>query len=115
MAEFMLFVRGGDEGVERLTPDEMQERLQRYIDWSAKLRAEGRNRGSNELASAGKLLRGAPPATVVDGPYTEAKEGIGGYFIIEAADEPEALEIAKHCPVLLYGGVVELRAIIDHS
>lgn len=115
MAEFMLFVRGGDEQIATLTPDEMQERLQRYIDWSARLRAEGRNRGSNELAGAGVFLRGAPPATVIDGPYTEAKEGIGGYFIIDAADEAAAIEIAKECPVLMHGGAVELRAIIDHS
>lgn len=114
MAEFMLFVRGGDATVE-LTPEEMQARLQRYIDWSAKLRAEGRNRGGNELGADGATLRGAPPSTIVDGPYTESKESIGGYFIIEAADNAEAIEIAKGCPALLHGGVVELRAIIDHS
>jgi hypothetical protein len=110
----MLFVRGGDVAVE-LTPAEMQARLQKYIDWSAKLRAQGRNRGSNELGADGTTLRGAPPSTVVDGPYTESKESIGGYFIIEAADRVEAVEIAKGCPALLHGGVVELRAIVDHS
>jgi hypothetical protein len=115
VAEFVLFVRGGDDHISELTPKEMQERLQRYIDWSAKLRAEGRNRGSNELAGAGVILRGAPPTTVVDGPYAEAKEGIGGYYIINAADEAEAIEIARECPALVHGGAVEVRAIIDHS
>jgi hypothetical protein len=52
---------------------------------------------------------------VVDGPYTETKEVIGGYFLIEAADESEAVEIAKACPGLTRGGVVEVRGIIDHS
>ena len=114
MTEFMLFVRGGDGAID-LTPAEMQARLQRYIEWSAKLRAEGRNRGSNELGAEGVTLRGAPPRTVVDGPYTEAKESIGGYFIIEAASQAEAISIAEECPALLHGGIVELRSIVDHS
>ena len=48
---------------------------------------------------------------VVDGPYAEAKEVVGGYFLIEAADYDEAVEISKGCPHLKYGGRIELRQI----
>jgi hypothetical protein len=47
----------------------------------------------------------------MDGPYTETKESVGGYFIVEAASLDEAAEIAKECPALLHDGVVEVREI----
>ncbi len=50
-------------------------------------------------------------ARVVDGPFTEAKEVVGGYWIIQARSTEEALEWAKRCP-----GVncrVELRQIVE--
>ena len=51
--------------------------------------------------------------TVTDGPFAETKEGLGGYYVIEAADLDEAIALAKRCPAP-YGGV-EVRAVIDFS
>ena len=48
--------------------------------------------------------------SVVDGPYSEAKEILGGYFAIEAADYDEAVAISRDCPHLKYGERIELRA-----
>ena len=48
---------------------------------------------------------------MVDGPYTEAKEIVGGYFLIEAVDYDEAVQICRSCPHLKYGGRIELREI----
>ncbi|MGE5132164.1 MAG: YciI family protein [Gemmatimonadota bacterium] len=72
----------------------------------------------------GKLLGGnalQPTATattirgdvVTDGPFAETKEALGGYYLIEARDLDQALEIAKLCPAP-YGGV-EVRPIMDTS
>ena len=111
MAKFMLLIRGGDDETRDYTPEQYQHVIQRYIDWSAKLRREGRNHGGDELKSGGKVVRMRGGQAVVDGPYAETKESIGGYFIIEAADLDEAAEIAKGCPVLLHDGAVEVREI----
>ncbi|MDQ0679727.1 hypothetical protein QFZ30_003109 [Arthrobacter pascens] len=46
--------------------------------------------------------------TVTDGPFAESKETLGGYFLIEAADLDEALEIAKEVPA---GVGVEVRRV----
>ena len=54
--------------------------------------------------------KGGRPA-VVDGPYLETKDVIGGYFVVEADSAAEAGELAKACPAAEYGGV-EVRAII---
>ena len=115
MAEFMLFVRGGDDGAAELSAEEAQKRVQKYIDWSQKLRARGQNLGANELASGGPVLRSSGGEVIIDGPFAETKEVIGGYFHIQAADERAAVEIASECPSLLFGGAVEVREIIDHS
>jgi len=50
---------------------------------------------------------------VVDGPFAETKETIGGYFIINAENLAEAIEITKESPTLSEGGMVELREIED--
>jgi hypothetical protein len=115
MAEYMLFVRGGDQDAAALSPEAAQQRLQKYIDWSRRLREENRSLGANELASEGVVLRARGGEIVVDGPYAETKEAIGGYFHIAAADDSDALDIARQCPALEFGGAVEVRAIIDHS
>jgi hypothetical protein len=115
MAEFMLLIRGGDESAATLSPEQAQQRIQEYINWSRKLREEHRNLGANELAAGGVVLRARGGEVMVDGPFSETKEAIGGYYHIAAADEEEAVEIARECPVLRYGGAVEVRAIVDHS
>jgi hypothetical protein len=50
---------------------------------------------------------------VTDGPFTETKEALGGYYLIEARDLDHALEIAKLCPAP-FGGV-EVRPVMDMS
>jgi hypothetical protein len=114
MATFMLLLRGGGEMLGDYTPEQVQAMIQPYVDWSRSLREAGRLVSADELASGGKTLRANGSGFVVDGPYTETKEDIGGYFIFHAADESEAIEIAKGCPVFTHGGFVEVREIVEH-
>jgi len=50
---------------------------------------------------------------VTNGPFAETAEQLGGFYIIEAASIEEAVEIAKHCPGLEFGGTHEVRPIVD--
>jgi hypothetical protein len=50
---------------------------------------------------------------VTDGPYAEAKEVLGGYFVIEAADLDEAIKWAAKIPAAWDGGKVELRPVLE--
>ena len=53
---------------------------------------------------------------VVDGPFSEAKEVVGGFTIIDVPDLDAAIEMAKSWPNLEFPGVaVEIRPIVDHS
>jgi len=52
-------------------------------------------------------------AQILDGPFAETKEQIGGYHIIECADQAEAVTIAQRIPTLPAGGVVEVRPLVE--
>ena len=48
---------------------------------------------------------------VTDGPYSETKEVLGGYYIIEAGSYDQAIERSRDCPHLEYGGTIEVREV----
>ena len=60
-----------------------------------------------------QLTGAAPDSPVIDGPYSETKESIGGLYIISAADRDDAIRIARECPVFLHGGTVEIVRIVE--
>lgn len=89
---------------------------------------EEMNRYNEELQKAGVLLAldGLHPSTkaarvrvkdgkktIVDGPFTEAKEIVGGYWVIQTRTREEALEWARRVPLAEDGSFVELRQIFD--
>ena len=57
-------------------------------------------------------MNGAGGKNVTDGPYTEGKEVVGGYFIINAKDIDEAVAISKGCPDFELGGSVQVRQVM---
>ena len=68
--------------------------------------------------STATTVRGGPDGkpVVVDGPFSETKETVGGFSIIEAEDLDAALAIAKTWPMLgKIGEQVEVRPIVDHG
>ena len=116
MPQFMLLIRSDDDAT--ITPEQSRAIVEHYMAWARKLQSENRMRGGDELAAGGKTLVGnGSEVRIMDGPYAETKETIGGYFLIEADSEAHAVEIAKECPALRPGSTsaVEVRAIVDHS
>ncbi len=112
MSEFMLLFRGGE--ADRKSPEEMQALVQRYIDWVRDLRAEGKFKAGDELRPDGRIV--AKSGTrLTDAPFAESKDAVGGYFLIEAVDYEEAVQIARSSPNLDNGGWVEIRQISDYQ
>jgi hypothetical protein len=109
-SRFMLILRGGKSD-RTFSPSEYGAVIQKYHDWIDELRKSGRYEGGEPLEEQGKTLSGERGRLVTDGPFAEAKETVGGYFIFKAADLHEAAEIAKGCPILDNGGTVEVRQI----
>lgn len=116
MSQFMLLLYDNEANYERwmrMSPEEMQQAIEKYTAWTEQLAAAGTLRGGEKLYDGtGRVLRGTGAAQrVTDGPFSETKEVIGGYFLIEAADYDEAVRITSSCPHLAFGGTVEVREV----
>ncbi|HEY6348173.1 MAG TPA: YciI family protein [Candidatus Angelobacter sp.] len=107
MSQFMLLLYNDPSGWARLSPEEMQKALEKYMAWRKK--AVDSHRLTQD---AGKVIRsqGGKPRTT-DGPYSETKEVLGGYYTIEAANYDEAVQKALTHPHVEYGGTVEIRQV----
>jgi hypothetical protein len=90
--------------------DQMKMVLQQWQTWIAGIARDGKFGGTNRLLSEGKTLQ--PGNVITDGPYLEAREMVGGYLVVKAGSLDEAVKIAETCPGLLYGGKVEIRAVM---
>lgn len=111
-SEYLLLVRGTDwEG--KLSPDEIQEFMAQFNTWYDGLNERGVLLGARPLGHEGKVVSGKGTPTVADGPFAESKEAIGGYFLLHLDSFDEALEIAKSCPMVRFGGAVEVRPVIE--
>ena len=111
MSQYLLLLRGGDFGA--LAEEEQEKIIQKYYAWTNQLMEKGIYQASQELKRDGRILSNEE-GTFVDGPYTETKEAIGGFFLVDASNYENAVEISKECPHLLYGGLVEIREVNPH-
>jgi hypothetical protein len=119
MAQYILLLHQAPNYNADLPREKMLEMTKRYMAWADALRQKGRMVGGEKLGVGGvrhiRVKDGKP--VVSDGPYAEAKEVIGGYFVIEAKDAAEAEAIAKDCPHLALSPTnwAEIRPIEDMS
>ncbi|HYY28732.1 MAG TPA: YciI family protein [Chthoniobacterales bacterium] len=112
MAQFMFFIRSEGADFSKYSAGDFQDLLKRYQAWTEKLKTEGRFLAGEKLSNdRGKSLKSKGGQIIVDGPYADTKEAIGGFYIIEAKDLNEAVEIGKSCPSLTDGGSVEIREV----
>ncbi len=111
MKDFMFLFRGGEPAA-KLSPAQVQQRMQKWGTWIQELSKAGKFKSGLPLDNAAKVVSGKN-RLVTDGPFAESKEGVGGYLIVGARDLADAAEIAKGCPIFEEGGVVEVRPIIE--
>jgi len=105
----LLFV--GTDWHQGLSPEEMQKVSEQWMAWFKRLTEQGKAVAGHPLERTGKAVSGKNGRVVVDGPFAEAKEAIGGYFLLDATTMDEAVAIAQQCPGLAYGAKVEVRAV----
>jgi len=105
----LLFSGRWDDG---RTTDEVQQILERVTNWFNCLNEQGLVKGAQALDDKRGTLAGAKLA-VVDGPFVESKESIGGYLMLEAESFEEAMRIAETCPTLQYGVRIEVRPVLE--
>ncbi len=111
----LLFRDTGPATHQHLSPEQREQLTQQWNDWYDGLAAQGKVQHGRPLELNGRVVSGPRGERVVDGPYAEAKEVVGGYFFLTVADLDEATEIAKQCPSLPLGLTVEVRPVADVS
>ncbi len=107
MAQFILMLRDTGSFPGDISPEEIQQVIQRYGQWMEKVRGRGQKLYDGE---GRVVVRKDGGIAVTDGPYVESKEVLGGYFVIEADDYDTAAKLVEDCPHLDYGSI-EIRRI----
>lgn len=106
----LLFV--GVDWHKGLSPEQTQKVSGEWMSWFKRLTEQGKAVAGHPLGFEGKSVSGKK-RTVTDGPFAEAKEAIGGYFMLNVATMDEAVAIAQQCPGLPYGAKVEVRPVLS--
>lgn len=107
---FMLLFVGMDWH-KGLSPEQTQKVSEDWMAWFRRLSEAGQAVAGHPLGCEGKSVSGRN-RVVTDGPFAEAKEAIGGYFMLAVATMDEAVEIARQCPGLPFGAKVEVRPVL---
>ena len=97
----------------------MQAVMDEYFAYSKMLRDRGAWQAGEALhpVQTATTLRGSESGdvTTTDGPFAETKEALGGFYIVEAKDLDEALELGKACPGVKYGAAIEVRPVMEFA
>ncbi|HEV2853385.1 MAG TPA: YciI family protein [Thermoanaerobaculia bacterium] len=105
-SEYLLLSRGHWDPAK--SKEEIQAAIDNFYIWHEKLVAEGKFKPGQRLATGGVVVS---QGEIMDGPFTEAKEVIGGYWFIIAGSLREAAAIAAQSPCLACGLTYEIRPI----
>ncbi len=114
--KFLLIMHMNPQIWQALTDDERTEVMNGHGDFIEAIRESGELLGATALAdppaSAVVRVRDGVP-TVSDGPYLEAKEFLGGYYLVECANRDRALELAAMIPDAKVDGLgIEVRPVV---
>lgn len=111
--QYLLVLYADESGWSNMTKIEQERGVAAYTAYGEALKAAGALKGLNRLqpistATTVRKTNGKPQ--VLDGPYVDSKEQLGGYYLIDVPDLDAALSWAARCPTASHG-VVEVRPI----
>lgn len=106
-AEFLVLSRG--HWNPDASPADIQAAIDRFYEWYSRNLESGRLKPGSRLGTAGATV--SQSGIVMDGPFGEAKEVIGGYWIIVAPSLESAAAVAAENPCLPFGLRFEIRPL----
>ncbi|MFM2269285.1 MAG: hypothetical protein RL757_2726 [Bacteroidota bacterium] len=113
MEKYMLVFHStplADEVYAMMSPEDMQTELAKWGAWIGGIAEQGKFIASDALDNNGKTVKGSKKV-VTDGPFTEGKELVSGYLILQADSIDEAVELSYGCPIYDHDGTLEVRKI----
>ena len=113
--QFMIVIGTDEKAAAKRTVEQGKEEMAAWMKYSADLKNAGVMLTGEALepSSKGARIASREGRTVVtDGPFTEAKEVVGGFYVIDVKSREEAIEWATKCPAVKYGTGVDLRQVM---
>ncbi|HET6739455.1 MAG TPA: YciI family protein [Kribbella sp.] len=116
MAQYMFLLYDSEDWYDNVTAESWQQEMKLHTAFAEAVEKAGAQilgGAALERSSTASTVRqkgGAEPM-VTDGPFIETKEALGGFYLVEARDLDQALELAKLCP----SGNIEVRPVMDTS
>lgn len=110
---YVLLIGQDDKTPVEVPGAEMEATVQGHMRFAESLRAAGKMVAGERLRpepEASRIRLRAGQRQVMDGPFTETKEALGGFYLIECETRQEALEWARQIP-LREGGFIEVRPV----
>lgn len=111
--QYLLMIYANEAGWDSLSPAEQEQGVAAYYAYTEALSKAGVHLSSNRLgpSSSGTTVRVANgKSQVLDGPYADSKEQLGGYYLIDVPDLDAAISWAARCPGASHG-IVEVRPL----
>ena len=106
----LIYPKPGSE--EALGEDEYESVSAEYLAFREDPRCLG-GAHLQPIETATTVRYGGGENLITDGPYADTKEVLGGYFVFEASNLDDALEVAQRVPAVRLGGAVEVRPLVE--
>jgi hypothetical protein len=111
--QYLLLIYSNESEYEKASPSEKETLLTHYAEFTKSIVQSGHFKAADRLrpvstATSVRVRDGKPMIT--DGPFAETREQLGGYYLVDAKDLDEAIEIASRIPSSRYG-TIEVRPI----
>ena len=115
--KYLCLIYDEEKRLQAMTKSEMDALMQEYFTFTKAIKTSGNLLGGNDLqpvqtATTVRVRNGRVSTT--DGPFAETKEQLGGYYLIEATDLNDAIQIASRIPSAKLGAI-EVRPIQEHN
>ena len=115
--QYILLIYGDESAWGSASPEEQAKNMQEWVDYTQFLKDKGYHIAGDALhpTSDATTVRVRDGKTITtDGPFAETKEQLGGYYLIEARDLNDAIQVAGRIPGARFG-CVEVRRLRVHD
>jgi hypothetical protein len=115
--KYLCLIYDEEKKLHAMTKSEADNLMEEYFAFTRAIEQSGHLLGGNDLqpvqnATTVRVRSGKVSTT--DGPFAETKEQLGGYYLVEAADLNEAIQIAARIPSAKLGAI-EVRPVQEHN
>ena len=112
MPKYVLLLHNDGEAWKKLSPEEMQKKVEKYLAWRNKPFVVD---GAGLVWDTGRVIRAkGDDVSVTEGPFSESTEVMAGFYIIEAADYDEAVKLSLDIPHIGLG-TMEIRQVMVYN